>query len=110
MKKTIITLSALTLVFASCEDYNDQFDIQTKFDDVNEIALTLEKSDYSAIANNKSNLQLAAGLDGETTAYSDALAKQHLTAFSTNWQLQMSTYPPFWQTNIRMQATALNLS
>jgi hypothetical protein len=75
MKKTIITLSALTLVFASCEDYNDQFDIQTTFDDVNEIALTLEKSDYSAIANNKSNLQLAAGLDGETTAYSDALAK-----------------------------------
>lgn len=75
MRKTLITLSSFALFFASCEDYNDQFDIETTFDKDGDIELVLEKSDYSTIAKNKNNKSIAAGLDGETTVYSDALAK-----------------------------------
>lgn len=75
MKRYIIPLSALVFALFSCEDYNDQFDIKTELTDVKEIVLTLEKSDYAIIAGNIDNKAIATGLDDQTTAYSDALAK-----------------------------------
>lgn len=73
MKRNIISLSLLALALSACEDYNEQFDITTELTDVKNMELTLSKSDYASIAGNSKNKALAESLNGESTAYTDAL-------------------------------------
>ena len=81
MKKKYIfgALALLGLIGACDDDYNDQFDIDTTITDVLSITYTLTSSDYSSIASNSTNQEIALAKDPETESYVDAL-----TAVGTN--------------------------
>ena len=80
MKKDKIFLTSavalVALAAASCDDYNDQFNIDNTLTDVRNATITLAAGDYSSIANNATNQALAKSLDEAAggTAYADALA------------------------------------
>ena len=80
-KHTIIASMAIaTLLLGACnDDYNYQFDIDDSLTDVKSITYTLTSSDYSSIASNSTNQEIALAKDPETEAYVDAL-----TAVGTN--------------------------
>lgn len=75
MKKNIIPVFALLAFLASAcnDDYNDQFNLKNEITDVKDATLTLEASDYSAIASNESNQELALSKDPEGKVGVDAL-------------------------------------
>lgn len=80
MKNKIFFASAValaSLATVSCEDYNNQFNLDSSITDVRNATITLTSSDYSTIASNSTNQALAASLDaaaGGGTTYVDALA------------------------------------
>ena len=80
MKKDKIFLTSavalIALAAASCDDYNDQFNIDDTLTDVRNATITLAAGDYSSIANNATNQALAKSLDEAAggTTYTDALA------------------------------------
>lgn len=77
--KKIYLLSAVALLgLASCNDYDDQFDIADQITDVKDgTQIVLQASDYKTIAGLSENIALAAKLDAERgdNAYTEALAK-----------------------------------
>ncbi len=76
--KKIYLLSAVALMgLASCDDFSDQFNLDSQIKDVKNVTLELSDADYTTIANLASNKELAAQLDAEsgTTAYTEALKK-----------------------------------
>ena len=75
MKKYIyLTSIALAGLFAACnDDYVDKFDISYDPTDVKSIDYTLTASDYSTIASNSTNQELALSKDPEGQTYLNAL-------------------------------------
>lgn len=66
MKKNIVTSFAILALLAACnDDYNDKFDINSGYQDVKDIVMTLQSSDYAAIAGDKTNQGLALSKDPE---------------------------------------------
>lgn len=66
MKKNIVTSFALLALLAACnDDYNDKFDINSGYQDVKNIVMTLQASDYASIAGDKTNQELALSKDPE---------------------------------------------
>ncbi len=67
MKKLIYILPVFALLFAACEDYymEKQLGYETTIEDVRNFSYTLADADYSAIANNKTNLNTAGALSEE---------------------------------------------
>ena len=66
MKKNIVTSFVLLVLLAACnDDYNDQFDINSGYQDVKNITMTLQTSDYASIAGDKTNQALALAKDPE---------------------------------------------
>ena len=77
--KKIYLLSAVALLgLASCDDYDDQFNLGNQISDVKkDTPIVLTDADYATVAGLAANKELAAKLDAEsgTTAYTEALAK-----------------------------------
>ena len=72
---SLVALASITVV--SCDDYNDQFNIDKTITEVRTTTITLASGDYATIAGNETNKAIAAQLDqkqGTGTAYADALA------------------------------------
>lgn len=66
MKKNIMTSVVLLALLAACnDDYNDQFDINAGYEDVKNITMTLQPSDYASIAGLADNKELALSKDPE---------------------------------------------
>ena len=97
------TLIALSLVFASCQDWSmNQLEEhfgkeETTIQDVRTISYTLTSADYTAIVNNAENQSLALSLEADSVAYkklmlvdslkyfeSDSVAAYYLPAFIAN--------------------------
>lgn len=79
MKNKIFSVSLValaSLAVVSCDDYNDQFNLDDTITDVRNVTITLSSSDYGAIASNSDNQKIAADRDAEQggTTYADALA------------------------------------
>ena len=89
MKKYIFASMACLALFAACDDdYIDQFNIETGVTDVKEVAMTLSNSDYTTIAGNSVNKEIALALDPETESGLAALEevgkKRYFTAARRN--------------------------
>ena len=78
-KKYIFGAMCLLALSACNDDYNDQFDIDSTLTDVLNISYTLQSSDYTTIANNSTNQEIALAKDPEEQTYVTAL-----TAVGTN--------------------------
>ena len=97
------TLIALSLVFASCQDWSmNQLEEhfgkeETTIQDVRTISYTLTSADYTAIVNNAENQSIALSLEADSVAYkklllvdslkyfeSDSVAAYYLPAFIAN--------------------------
>lgn len=66
MKKNIVISLALLSLLAACnDDYNDQFDINSGYEDVKNITMKLQSSDYASIAGDETNKALALAKDPE---------------------------------------------
>ena len=97
------TLIALSLVFASCQDWSmnqleEHFgEEETTIQDVRTVSYTLTSADYTAIVNNAENQSLALSLEADSVAYkklmlvdslkyfeSDSVAAYYLPAFIAN--------------------------
>lgn len=78
MKKIYLLSAVAMLAMASCDDYDDQFNLGNQISDVKKgTPIVLTADDYATVANLAANKELAAKLDAEsgTTAYTEALAK-----------------------------------
>lgn len=97
------TLIALSLVFASCQDWSmNQLEEhfgkgETTIQDVRTISYTLTSADYTAIVSNATNQKIAVSLEADSVAYkklmlvdslkyfeSDSVAAYYLPAFIAN--------------------------
>ena len=78
MKKIYILSAVALMALASCDDYDDQFNLGNQITDVkNGTRIVLTSADYATIAGLSANKELAAKLDAESgsTAYTEALEK-----------------------------------
>ena len=78
MKKICLLSAVALMALASCDDYDDQFNLGNQISDVRkDTPIVLTAEDYATVANLADNKELAAKLDAEsgTTAYTEALAK-----------------------------------
>lgn len=105
MKKDKIFLaSAVALVAlsaASCDDYNDQFNIDDTLTDVRNATITLAAGDYKSIADNATNQALAKSLDEAAggTTYADALAAVGSNNYFTSLAAPEDYIPAFLATS-----------
>lgn len=105
MKKDKIFLaSAVALValsVASCDDYNDQFNIDDTLTDVRNATITLAAGDYKSIADNATNQALAKSLDEAAggTTYADALAAVGSNNYFTSLAAPEDYIPAFLATS-----------
>lgn len=105
MKKDKIFLaSAVALVAlsaASCDDYNDQFNIDDTLTDVRNATITLATGDYKSIADNATNKALAKSLDEAAggTTYADALAAVGSNNYFTSLAAPEDYIPAFLATS-----------
>ena len=83
MKKILFISAALLTSLAACDDYIDKFDVDYSLTDVLSTTYTLTSSDYSTIANNSTNQEIAAAKDA-SGAYSDALAEVATNKYFTS--------------------------
>lgn len=75
MKKIIFASLASLAFLTACEDYNDQFNLDSSITDVKNSAFTLADSDYGTVANLAANQELALSKDPETGSFVEALNK-----------------------------------
>ena len=78
MKKIFLLSAVALMTLAACDDYEDQFNLDSQINDVKKgTAIVLTDADYANIAGLAANKTLAAKLDAEsgTNAYTEALAK-----------------------------------
>lgn len=95
-KKIILSTAALASVLTACdEDYMNQFNIDTEITDVKAVNITLEKSDYGAIASNADNVEKALALDPEGKTYVDALTQVGKQGYFTE-TIEASEFIPNW--------------
>ncbi len=105
MKKDKIFLTSavalIALAAASCDDYNDQFNIDDTLTDVRNATITLATGDYSSIANNATNQALAKSLDEAAggTTYADALAAVGSNNYFTSLAAPEDYIPAFLATS-----------
>ena len=105
MKKDKIFLTSavalIALAAASCDDYNDQFNIDDTLTDVRNATITLAAGDYSSIANNATNKALAKSLDEAAggTTYTDALAAVGANNYFTTRAAPEDYIPAFLATS-----------
>lgn len=101
MKNKIFSASVVALVslaVVSCDDYNDQFNIDESITDVRTATITLASGDYSSIASNATNIAIAERLDQEAgtgTAYADALAAVGTNGYFTTLASPEDYIPAF---------------
>ena len=84
--KKIYFLSAVALMgLASCNDFDDQFDLANQIGDKKQVTMELTDADYASISNLAANKALAAELDKSftdgTTPYTDALKELKNTKY-----------------------------
>ena len=84
--KKIYLLSAVALMgLASCNDFDDQFDLANQIGDKKQVTMELTDADYASISNLAANKALAAELDKSftdgTTPYTDALKELKNTKY-----------------------------
>ena len=65
--------SAMLVALSSCEDYNDQFNLDSSITDVKNSTFTLTDEDYATIAGLPANQELALSKDPEGKSYVEAL-------------------------------------
>lgn len=95
-KKIILSTVALASVLTACdEDYMNQFNIDTEITDVKAVNITLEKSDYGAIASNADNVEKALALEPEGKTYVDALTQVGKQGYFTE-TIEASEFIPNW--------------
>ena len=74
MKKIILMSTVLLAGLSACEDYNDQFNIDSSLTDVKTgVTIQLASSDYGTIAGMEANKELALSKDPEGQTYVAAL-------------------------------------
>ena len=74
MKKIILMSTVLLAGLSACEDYNDQFNIDSSLTDVKTgVTIQLASSDYGTIAGMEENKELALSKDPEGQSYVKAL-------------------------------------
>ena len=74
MKKIILMSTVLLAGLSACEDYNDQFNIDSSLTDVKTgVTIQLASSDYGTIAGMEENKELALSKDPEGQSYVTAL-------------------------------------
>ena len=70
MKKIILMSTVLLAGLSACEDYNDQFNIDSSLTDVKTgVTIQLASSDYGTIAGMEANKELALSKDPEGQTY-----------------------------------------
>ena len=105
MKKDKIFLASavaiVALSAASCDDYNDQFNIDDTLTDVRNATITLAAGDYKSIADNATNQALAKSLDEAAggTTYADALAAVGSNNYFTSLAAPEDYIPAFLATS-----------
>ena len=93
---SLVALASIAVV--SCDDYNDQFNIDKTITDVRTTTITLASGDYATIAGNETNKAIAAQLDqeqGTGTAYADALAAVGTNGYFTTMASPEDYVPAF---------------
>ena len=74
MKKIMLMSTVLLAGLSACEDYNDQFNIDSSLTDVKTgVTIQLASSDYGTIAGMEANKELALSKDPEGQTYVAAL-------------------------------------
>lgn len=74
MKKILFISTALLASLTACDDYNDQFNLDSQISDVKKgVAIKLAAADYATIANNATNKEIALSKDPENGTYVAAL-------------------------------------
>lgn len=74
MKKILFISTALLAALTACDDYNDQFNLDSQISDVKKgVAIKLAAADYATIANNATNKEIALSKDPENGTYVAAL-------------------------------------
>ncbi len=93
---SLVALASLAVM--SCDDYNDQFNLDKTITDVRTTTITLASGDYATIAGNETNKAIAAALDQEAgtgTAYADALAAVGTNGYFTTMASPEDYIPAF---------------
>ena len=106
MKKILFISTAVLCSLTACEDYNDQFNIESPIQDIKDgLAIALTSSDYSSIASNETNMALALSKDPEDSTYVKALKAIGENGYFAN-KTEAEWFLPAFITNKYPQADA----
>ena len=106
MKKILFISTAVLCSLTACEDYNDQFNIESPIQDIKDgLAIALTSGDYSSIASNETNIALALSKDPEDSTYVKALKAIGENGYFAN-KTEAEWFLPAFITNKYPQADA----
>ena len=106
MKKILFISTAVLCSLTACEDYNDQFNIDSPIQDIKDgLAIALTSGDYSSIASNEANIALALSKDPEDSTYVKALKAVGDNGYFAN-KTEAEWFLPAFITNKYPQADA----
>ena len=106
MKKILFISTAVLCSLTACEDYNDQFNIDSPIQDIKDgLAIALTSGDYSSIASNEANIALALSKDPEDSTYVKALKAVGDNGYFAN-KTEAEWFLPAFITNKYPQAEA----
>lgn len=106
MKKILFISTAVLCSLTACEDYNDQFNIESPIQDIKDgLAIALTSGDYSSIASNETNMALALSKDPEDSTYVKALNAIGENGYFAN-KTEAEWFLPAFITNKYPQADA----
>lgn len=106
MKKILFISTAVLCSLTACEDYNDQFNIESPIQDIKDgLAIALTSGDYSSIASNETNMALALSKDPEDSTYVKALKAVGDNGYFAN-KTEAEWFLPAFITNKYPQADA----
>ena len=106
MKKILFISTAVLCSLTACEDYNDQFNIESPIQDIKDgLAIALTSGDYSSIASNETNMALALSKDPEDSTYVKALKAIGENGYFAN-KTEAEWFLPAFITNKYPQADA----
>ena len=106
MKKILFISTAVLCSLTACEDYNDQFNVDSPIQDIKDgLAIALTSGDYSSIASNETNIALALSKDPEDSTYVKALKAVGDNGYFAN-KTEAEWFLPAFITNKYPQADA----
>ena len=106
MKKVLFISTAVLCSLTACEDYNDQFNIDSPIQDIKDgLTIALTSGDYSSISSNETNIALALSKDPEDSTYVKALNAIGENGYFAN-KTEAEWFLPAFITNKYPQADA----